>query len=418
MKNLKYIIGLFSVASIFLMSCEKEFDAPELKVVPTGNVVSIADLRAMHVPGTTVEINEDLSVFGIITADESTGNLYKESYIEDATGGINLRFISSTGLYIGDSVRVYLKGSKLLRYNQMMQVDSLHPDNSIVKIGTLQNRVPQVVTISEINNDLEGFQGELIQINNVYFIEGGQGKMYADAANLESVSRSLSDGTELIDVRTSGYANFASDTLASGYGTFIGIMTQYKVGSTNIAQLLIRNPNELNMNGDAPLVKDFNDQSLTSGGWTTQHLAGPSYTAWGIFAATNSAAKITCYNSATAMGEVSESWLISPAIDLSNSATPNFNFRNVVRYGTTPQLQVMVSTNYDGTSNPNTATWTDLTSLATWDTDISSWNTWTSSGDLNLTPYISSATYVAFKHVGVNTSGVGTWEIDDITIIK
>jgi uncharacterized protein DUF5689/uncharacterized protein DUF5017 len=415
MKNLKYIIGLFSVASIFLVSCEKEYDAPELKVVPTGNVVSIADLRAMHVPGTTVEINEDLSVFGIITADESTGNLYKESYIEDATGGINLRFISSTGLYIGDSVRVYLKGSKLLRYNQMMQVDSLHPDNNIVKIGTLQDRTPQVVSVNDILFNLEDFQGELVQLNSVRFIEGGQGKMYADAENLESVTRVLQDiNGNQIDVRTSGYANFASDTIPSGVGTFIGVMAQYNSG----AQLLVRNPNELNMNGDAPLVKDFNDQSLTSGGWTTQHLVGPSYTAWGIFAATNSAAKITCYNSATAMGEVSESWLISPAIDLSNSATPNFNFRNVVRYGTTPQLQVMVSTNYDGTSNPNTATWTDLTSLATWDTDISSWNTWTSSGDLNLTPYISSATYVAFKHVGVNTSGVGTWEVDDITIIK
>lgn len=415
MKNLKYIIGLLSVTSIFFMSCEKEFDAPTSKVIPTGNVVTIAELRAMHVPGNTIEITEELSIQGVIVADESTGNLYKESYIEDETGGINLRFISSTGLYIGDSVRVYLKGTKILRYNQMMQVDSLHPDNNITKIATLRYKTPQIVSVNDILYNLEDFQGELIQLNSVRFIEGGQGKTYADAENLASVTRVLQDiNGNQIDVRTSGYANFASDTIPSGVGTFIGVMAQYNSG----AQLLVRNPNELNMNGDAPIVKDFNDQSLTSGGWTIQHITGPSFTEWGIYAATNSAAKISCYNSSTSMGEVSESWLISPLLDLTNSATPSINFRNVVRYGTIPQLQIMVSTNYDGVSNPNTASWTDLTSLAIWDTDINSWSTWTSSGDLDLTPYLSANTFVAFKHVGINTSGVGTWEIDDITIIK
>ena len=415
MKNLKYIIGLVCLTSIFLVSCEKEYDSPTLTDIPTGNVITIAELRAMHVPGTTVNITDEISIYGVITADESTGNLYKESYIQDETGAMNLRFIGNTGLYIGDSVRVYLKGSKLLRYNQMMQVDSLHPDNNITKISPLQNRQPEVVSIDDINFNLEDFQGKLIQLNNVRFTEAGQAKTFADAENLESVSRYLQDlNGGQIEVRTSGYANFASDTLPVGIGTFIGIMAQYNSGS----QLLIRNPNELTLTGEAPIVKDFNDQSLTSGGWTVQHIAGPSYTEWDIYAATNSAAKITCYNSSTTMGEVSESWLISPVLDMSSSTAPNINFRNVVRYGTTPQLQVMVSTNYDGVSNPNTATWTDLTSLATWDTDINSWSSWTSSGDIDLTTYISSTTYVAFKHVGVNISGVGTWEVDDITITK
>jgi len=415
MKKFKYIIGLLTITSMFLVSCEKEFDAPESRVVPTGNVITIADLRAKHVPGSTVEITEELSVYGVIVADESTGNLYKESYIQDETGGMNLRFIGNTGLYIGDSVRVYLKGSKLLRYNQMMQVDSLHPDNNVTKITPLQNRAPEVVTINDILFNLEDYQGELVQLNNVRFIEGGQGKMYADAENLESVTRVLQDlNGNQIDVRTSGYANFASDTIPDGVGTFIGVMAQYNSG----AQLLIRNPNELTMSGGAPIVKDFNDQSLTSGGWTTQLLVGPTYTAWDIFAATNSAAKVSSYNTATTMGEVSDAWLISPALDLSSSTAPNVNFRNVVRYGTSPVLQVLVSTDYDGVSSATTATWTDLTSLATWDTDDSSWSTWTSSGDIDLTPYISGATYIAFRHQGQNISGVPTWEIDDITIIK
>lgn len=418
MKNLNYT--LFLVASILLLnSCTKEFDEPTAKTIPVGTVMTIAEVRALHVPGYEVKITQDISVYGVVTADESTGNLYKESYIQDETGALYLRFTSSTGLYIGDSVRININGAKILKYNEMLQIDSLHADNSVFKIKTQQYRTPQIVTIDELVADVEGFQGKLIQLDGVFFVEGGLTKTYADGVNKESVSRVLQDaGSNQIDVRTSGYANFANDTLPAGSGTFIGISTQYLSSSTNPTglQLLIRTPSELRMTGSKPIFKHFNDSSLTSGGWTVQHISGPSYTEWGIFAATNSAAKISCYNSGTGSGVASESWLISPAINLSSSTAPYFNFRNVVRYGLNPQLKVMVSTDYDGTSNPNTATWVDLTSQATWDTDINSWSTWTSSGNLSLTPYISSTTYIAFQHIGINASGVGTWEVDDIGI--
>lgn len=299
----------------------------------------------------------------------------------------------------------------------MLQVDSLHADNSIKKISTQNFKTPESVEISTLLNNMEDYQARLIQINNVRFVEGGQGLTFADGDNQVSETRVLQNlSGDQIDVRTSGYANFANDTLPAGSGTFIGVVAQYNSG----LQLIIRTPNELTMDGALPeeIVKDFDDQSLTSGGWTTQHLVGPSYTAWGIFASTNSAAKVTCYNSTTMMGEVSDAWLISPALDLSASGSPIFNFRNVVRYGLTPVLEVLVSTDYDGVSSPTTATWTDLTSLATWDTDDSSWSTWTNSGDLDLTPYKTGATYIAFRHQGQNISGVPTWEIDDIRIIK
>lgn len=408
----KYSLILFS-ALVVLTGCTKEYDTPTNRTVPVGSVLTIAEVRALHVPGTETRITQDISVYGVVTADESTGNLYKETYIQDETGALYLRFTTSSGVYIGDSIRVNLNGTKLLRYNQMLQVDSVHPDNNVVKLGTQQYRTPELVSISTLKTNMESYQGKLIQLDGVFFVEGGLTKTYADGVNKESVSRVLQDaGSNQIDVRTSGYANFANDTLPAGSGTFIGVVGQFNSG----LQLIIREPNELKMTGSKPIFKDFNDQSLTSGGWTVQHISGAAYTEWGIFAATNSAAKISCYNSGTGTGTASESWLISPAINLSSSTAPYFNFRNVVRYGLNPQLKVMVSTNYDGTSNPNTATWVDLTSQATWDTDINSWSTWTSSGNLSLTPYISSTTYIAFQHIGINASGVGTWEVDDIGI--
>jgi hypothetical protein len=406
MKKLKYIIGLLSVVSITLFSCEKEFDGPTITDIPTGNVLTISELRAMYVPGDIVDITEDLSIQGVIVADESSGNLYKESYIQDETGAINLRFISSTGLYIGDSVRVYLKGSKLMKYNKMMQVDSLHPDNNITKLATLKNRTPQIVTINDILYNLEDFQGELIQLNYVHFIEGGQGKTYADADNLESITRVLQDiNNNQIDVRTSGYANFASDTIPSGVGTFIGVMAQYNDG----AQLLIRNPNELIMDGDAPeqIIKDFSDLSLTSGGWSTKYPSGTI--SWTVGGTTNPYAYIT--NTSSKL--VGESWLISPAFDLSSSLAPLFSFRTAT-YAANNSLEVYVSTNYDGVSSPTSATWINLTSQS--DFSAGGWS-WTASGNIDLSPYQYSDVYIAFKFNGTSSSW-DTWEVDDIKIFK
>ena len=143
-------------------SCEKEFDTPPTKTVAIGSVITIAQARALYVPGVTTRITEDITVYGVVTADETTGNLYKESYIQDETGALYLRFNSSSGLYIGDSIRVNLKDAIVLKYNQMLQFDSLDADNSIMKIATQQFRTPELVSFSDLLSDIEGYQGKLI----------------------------------------------------------------------------------------------------------------------------------------------------------------------------------------------------------------------------------------------------------------
>jgi len=417
MKNTTIKISTLIALILLLSSCAKEHNAPAIPELATGKIMTIADVRAMYVPGQTVNITEDISVYGVVTMDETTGNLYKESYITDETGNLYLRFISGSGLYTGDSIQVNLNGSKIIRYNQMLQVDSLHPDNNIVKIGTQQFKTPEIVSINSLINDFEAAQGQLIELENVRFVEGGLGLTYADAANQTSKSRYLQDlGGTQIEVRTSGYANFANDTLPSGVGSFYGIVAQYNSG----LQLLIRDPNELTLSGQPPVLiheKNFNDQSLTSGGWSSQTIVGPASADWGIYAATNSAAKVSNYDFGSSSAVNSESWLISPSFDLSTTPGPFFSFKNVVNYALNPEIQVLLSTNYDGTSNPNTATWVDLSSLATLDNDDSTWSSWTNSGNISLSSYTQSSVYVAFKLAGT-TSSSSTWEIDDIKIYK
>lgn len=413
----KKITGLLLLAGItlFSVSCKKEFDTPPIKTIPEGNRITIADLKAMY-QGSPLKITDELSMFAVVTMDEQSGNIYKEAYIQDETGAINLRLLSSGGLYQGDSVRVFLKGTVLSTYNQMMQLDSVDVDNNIIKQATKKDRQPDVYT--DISQVTTGQQAKLIKIENVQFVASELGNTYADGINLMSQSRTLEDSLgNTIIVRTSGYANFANETLPQGSGTIIAIVSQFN----STLQLLIRNPSEVVFNnprfGTTPpppgnsLTKNFQDQSITSGGWTTQLVTGTyNWTTSDQGSTGNFYAMMSNYNFTTNSNTASEAWLISPAIDLSASTNSTLDFRNAYKYTGDP-IVVYASTNYDGVSAPSSATWTQL------GVNLSTGNfSWENGGPVSLNSYIgSNAVYIAFKYTGTNSSG-STWEVDDIVI--
>lgn len=407
MKNLLKSFPFLIIGTILFTSCQKEFDEPTPISVEEGNVLTIAQVRALEVVGTETKITEDISVYGVVTMDESTGNLYKESYITDATGNLYLRFISSSGLYIGDSVMVNLKGAKILRYNQMLQIDSLHPDNNIVKLGTQQYKTPEVTTIGNLLANMETAQGKLVQIDGAFFFDGADGLSYADGTTQTAGDRDLFTlSAEKIEVRTSGYANFADDIIPEGKGSFIGVVAQYQDG----LQLLIRDPKELIMNGDRPDIKSFNDNNISSNGWTTQVVVG-SYN-WTLSdQGANSGDYYANISNYSGGNSDSEAWLISPSNDFSSSTAPTLGFQNASNYYG-PDLEVFVSTNYDGVSLPATATWSPVTiTLSPGGFDF------VSSGLIDLSSFSGANTYIGFKYTGTNSDGK-TWEVDNIIINK
>lgn len=404
---------LATFLAVSISSCDKDFDSPPIKTIPEGSIITIADLRAMY-QGTNIKITDDLSLFAVVTADEQSGNLFKEGYIQDATGAINLRLAASGGLYIGDSVRVYLKGTVLSRFSQMMQLDSVNVDNNIIKQATKKERQPELfASIVQITTNT---QAKLIRLNNVQFVSTELGNTYADGVNLQSQNRMIEDslGNQII-VRTSGFANFANDTIPSGRGSIVAVVSQFN----SDLQLLIRNPSEVNFTlprfgGTTPpppgnsITKNFTDQSITSGGWTTQQVIGTfNWTTSDQGSAGNFYAKMSNFASGNTP---SEAWLISPAINLSTSTNSTLDFRNAFNFTGAP-LQVMVSTNYDGTSAPSTATWTPITVTLS-----AGGFAWASGGPVSLNAFLgNSAVYVAYKYTGSATNG-STWEVDDIVI--
>ncbi|MBE7170000.1 MAG: T9SS type A sorting domain-containing protein [Williamsia sp.] len=106
-----------------------------------------------------------------------------------------------------------------------------------------------------------------------------------------------------------------------------------------------------------------------------------------------------------------EDWLISSPLAIGGVATPILNFYSRVEFAG-PILQLLVSTSYDGYSDPRNATWTDL--QAAFPTVL---NTWTLTDGINLSAYKSSPRlFIAFKYISSPELGAARWTLDDVNI--
>jgi hypothetical protein len=110
-----------------------------------------------------------------------------------------------------------------------------------------------------------------------------------------------------------------------------------------------------------------------------------------------------------------EDWLISPLINLAASEMNVLNFMTAKNY-TGPDLQVMISTDFNGNYNASdiaAATWTDITAQFSYSGGSYAW---VASGDFSLDAY-TEGIYVAFKYVSTaTTNGAAGWEVDDFKV--
>ena len=126
-----------------------------------------------------------------------------------------------------------------------------------------------------------------------------------------------------------------------------------------------------------------------------------------------------CNGYANQVYNENEDWLISPAISSNGNQDALLSFRTAMKFDGDP-LQVKVSVDYDGQSEPTDFEWTDITDAF----DFSTGNyEWVESGEVNIWGILDGYGlgypdfYVAFVYKS-STESASSWEIDYVKVIS
>ncbi|ANQ51629.1 DUF5017 domain-containing protein [Flammeovirga sp. MY04] len=429
--------------SVVLFGCvDTKYNDPENKEIspiPEGTAtISIAELKALHSgrDNDTTSIPDNSIIVGQVISNDEPGNIYKELYLQDETGGILIRLDKAplyTSYKLGQEVGVICDQLVLGSYggNVQLGIPSLYNGtpaagrvpgplmDQYLFTGTIDDSVRTITaTINEIQTNLNNYIGRRVKINYVASTDR-PGTTYADAVNETTQNRYFNDGTSSSDIvmRNSGYSDFAGEEIPVGYGTMYAIVSTFN-GS---AQLYINNPvTDMVDFGDVEtppiegvvFQENFDDRDegeIDFENWGNSPEQGT--VKWKVEGTGNKYAMANAYQSGDA---TSESWMVLPTIPESNL---NLQFRAAAGFfveGHTDVIRIKVSKNYNG--NISSATWEDLTDQATLpvfgDLDEKWWQ-WTES-NINLASFGSNVT-IAFVYLGSNTNSTKV-EIDNIVV--
>ncbi len=425
------------VLFISLNSCvEENFDQPPTDGSDPGLTVTttIAELKAMHTMGSFETIGENLVIKGVVVADDASGNWYRSFVLQDETAGITILIDITESYFLypaGREVYVKLKNLVIGDYNNLIQLGGyVASDGSLGEIVEVTDHLiksvkrgvpaPKVMTINQLSiNDVS----TLIQLDDVMFLDTFS--TYADAINQNASNASLSDcSNNTVLVRTSGFADFAGTKVASGGGTFVGVLSIFR----DDFQFMIRDLDDLQMDGPrcgnggngggpcTPLLlsgveEDFengsNNDQVDISGW--HNLATKGSRTWQFKEFDGNV-----YCQGTAFGDTSpemETWLITPFIKMDEPKT--LTFESAKAFWTHDGLSVWVSTNFE--CDPLEAVWQPINATLADENDDD--HAWIPSGDIDLSGLVGNEIVIGFKYVGNANSGLtGSFRIDNLKL--
>ena len=205
MKAAAMIIGIAS-----LSACKKTFDQPPGPADP--NIVanmSIANLKALHTTPRAYDIiTQDIIISGVVVANDKSGNFYKQLFIQDTTGAIQI-LLDATDLYgsypVGRRVFVKCKDLCLSDYNNTIQLGVKANINGVPSQegipaasvgrhligGSLNNPVePIEVTLNDLTTNMQNrYINALIKLNDYEFIPADTSKTYSDTSVYKEIGR-------------------------------------------------------------------------------------------------------------------------------------------------------------------------------------------------------------------------------------
>ena len=336
---------------------------------------------------------ESNSSNGDAVLDGTSDQVYEEWYLNMMTEWHNNDPVSQKELNRNDSVYT-------IQSNRNPFID--HPEY-VAEIwgGVVLNNPPTITDV--VNSPVNPTSSDAVTVTAT--ITDSDGTISSAELHWGLSSGVLSN---IIDMSVSSGNTYSSNTdiLAQIDGTTV----YYEIEATDDS-LDVTTTIEYSYNvDDNPAIAIIDEDFTTcpAFGWTTYSIAGSENWECGT-----NGMQVNAFGSDVACDD----WLISPAIDLNSYSNEILTFTSWTRYTDTdyPQIELKYSTDYSGSGDPSSANWYNLT--ATWSVEDS--QTWTGSGDIDLSSIVGSQVYIVFHYTSSGTEG-GTsawWEIDDILII-
>ncbi|KUJ61781.1 endonuclease [Flavobacteriaceae bacterium CRH] len=332
--------------------------------------------------------------------------------------------LESGFLDITDPTQEYSKTFTALSLNTAYSVFSISEDpydnvqTTVSKVDvTTASVVTPVISTTVVSLDL-GFSESNYEdaINKSYQISADN--LTSDVVVTASSNFTISkDNITFTSSLTFAVSNFASNATATVYVKFspnavAGFSGQITHESTGAVTKIV----SLTGIGTNPYIQGFNDANvLSNSGWIQYNLAGTT----NKWAHTTTARNINTGTGAVLINGYSDTgaskdWLISPKLRLNNfTQIPLLAFYSR-KYYAGPALKLLVSTNYDGVSNPETATWVEIDGKFPTQTDK-----YIQSQYIDLSAFKTSNTYVAWYYettAGAISGSAAEWSLDDIAI--
>ena len=222
-------------------------------------IISISFLKSRY-NGVPRQITEDVSIQGIVVANDERTAYYKTLVVEDATGGIEVK-LDDTSLHseylLGTTVTVRCNGLTLGDYGGLLQLGwpssdkryetasvpgSRISDYVVITDRPAMSLLPTLLTIPQLSGR---YLSCLVAFDEVQFAQDELEKRYTE--NSADTDRHVADATgDTLIVRTSTRAAFAGYSLPKGSGYIEGVLSyfngKYQLVVTNDARVVMDAP--------------------------------------------------------------------------------------------------------------------------------------------------------------------------------
>lgn len=224
--------------TVDIVTVVSEFNSPQLVIRNTSDVIgggggggdpesiTAAELRTLFTGGAS-SVPAGKKIRGIVISDRSNATITDRNMVlQDATGGIVVRFTANNTFNIGEEVEIVVSNVTLSEFNGLLQLENA-PNANASSFGPGTLPTPRVATVAEVLANATAWQSTLVRISNVTFPEGGA----------YSGNKNATDGTGTIPLFTRTQATFSSANVPAGAVTVTAIVSRFNDPQINIRSL-------------------------------------------------------------------------------------------------------------------------------------------------------------------------------------